>query len=742
MSVKRGRRAVSASLEPENERPAWQRFCSEETLVQWHKLKNVENLVLRARERTGEELFESWAYQVVISWFYKVCESFVTSSYAGDIETFKPFWKDIKFDEELLLQELSGLAEEFTLWESLRWHILKNVANSKGVSLRDWDELAQHYLKGRRDNKFGELSLVEQFEEIYAMIRVIERKNLPFRNYLLANLELFEPVVYENGGESLQALANVGVLVRRLVKQSPERIHVPLKLRNCTVRLPHGPHGFELVHLDYGAEIDRYLQSIKVEYELITHSWEQFAQCVEQNQRDEPSPDVDYEDLVNVYVEHQMYSRRLLQQRQKDHDMAELLTRRKRSSRLVAREEEVRRKDLENEWLDRLDSRDQFLRSRNRLVNRNTKKIKDWLWSQLWSNFEKDLRATRSDPNLQQQGDSELTADDLQVLGQGARYTTWISPVTETKKSDEEPLELPLHCCITPEDVERGAAEEADDQRWVFQCVGEPDVGALWIGSLDEEQEHSTLFAQKGGSLVCCDSCLRWHHWECQPQQLLMLLGGSQGRDSPLTARDFDIVQVGHAPTQASRRSSRRAAMPSDQTISDSKELGIEPHYLRPTDKRRPLGETGVFVCSWCCHDLEKQLRESFTVELSATRAKQKRNREERERRRQAVISAAAPRTSVNGTFATAIASASLPTTVPTAVSSAVSSGTPSAAPSAIPAVNSPFATTPQQASANVIPSNNSNGVAQTSDSTASATPSGSTTPAIQRPNETSQTFR
>ncbi|GCE97632.1 hypothetical protein ZYGM_004312 [Zygosaccharomyces mellis] len=734
MYAKRGRRAVSASLEPENERPAWQGFCTEDTLVQWHKLKNVENLVLRARERIGEELFKNWAYHVVISWFYKVCDSFVTANYAGDIETFKPFWRDVKFDEELLLQELSGLAGEIPLWESLKWHMLKSVANNKGVSLKDWDELAQHYLKDRGDFKFAELKLEQQFEELYLMIRVIERKNLPFKNYLLANLELFEPVEYEDANGSLYALANVGVLVRKIVKQSPHEVHVPLKLKNCTVRLPHGSDGFELVHLDYSAEIDRYLKSVHVEYELVTHNWEQFVQCLESNQTGELSPNVDYEDLVNVYVEHQLYSRRLLQQRQRDQEMAELLTRRKRSSRLVAREEEVRRKDLESEWLDRLDSRDQFVRARSRLVNRNVKKIKDWIWSQLWSNFENDLRITRADPTLQKEG-TELAADDLKVLAQGTRYVDWICPLSETAVvaaartgTHEHPLELPLRCCVTEEDVERGATQEVDDQRWVFKCVGEPELESICIGSPEEEQKHFDLLTQKGGSLVCCESCLRWQHWECQSQRLLLLLAGSQGKDVPLTARDFGIVHLGHAAAQPSRRSSRRAAMANDDgTVLNSADYSAESHYLRPTDKRKPLGETGVFICAWCCYGLEKQLRETFPVELSALRAKQRRNREERERRRQAAVNSSS-RVPVNGTFSTvsvAPAVSAVPAPLKTEESSTMSTVAPS--------TNSPFVIDPQQVPHNL---STANGATQVSDSTASATPSGSTTPLIQRPNE------
>ncbi|SJM84093.1 uncharacterized protein ZBIST_1454 [Zygosaccharomyces bailii] len=668
MSGKRGRRAASASLEPEGERPAWQRFCSDETLVQWHKLRSTESMVVTARERVGE-LLGSWAYHVVVSWLYKVCDSFVTVSYAGDIDTFKPLWRDVKFDEELLLQELSGLAEDSTLWESLRWQLLKQVANSRNVKLKDWDELATHYLNKEGATLFAELSLVEQFQELYGMIRVVERRNLPFRNYLVANLQLFEPVVYEENQkdeatDSLLALANVGVLVRKIVRQNPvEHLQVPLKLGNCTVKLRDGDNmGFEIVHLDYGSEIDRYLQTVTVEYQVVTKNWDEFAQCVERHVNGENCPDVDYQDLVNVYVEHQLYSRRLLQHRQKEQEMQELLTRRKRSSRLVAREEQVRQRDLESEWLDRLDARDQHLRKRHRLVARQKKKIDDLLWNQLWSSFEKDSRNMRLEPavslndTLLPSDWPELNTDDREVLKRGSHYVQSLCPAPLRHDIGITPLELPLPCCVTEEDVARGVAKEADDLKWAFECPGESDQEALWIGNVDEEEAHADLLSR--GSLVCCEMCLTWQHWECQPPQLLSLLGSVVGRDTPVTARDFALVQVGHAAVQPSRRSSRRAAMSDPTAAGASLDSPVEPNYLRPTDKRRELGEAGVFFCCWCVHDAEQQLRATFPKELSAVRAKQRRHREEREQRRQAAVSTATPplsHTPVHGTFSTGV---------------------------------------------------------------------------------------
>lgn len=78
--------------------------------------------------------------------------------------------------------------------------------------------------------------------------------------------------------------------------------------------------------------------------------------------------------------------------REKERAIAELMTRRKRSSRLVAKEEENKKKDLESEWFEKLDEREQFIRHRNKLVSKEIKKIKDLLWNQLWQLYDQDYR--------------------------------------------------------------------------------------------------------------------------------------------------------------------------------------------------------------------------------------------------------------------------------------------------------------------------------------------------------------
>ncbi|MCQ4775803.1 hypothetical protein NE634_19370, partial [Lacrimispora saccharolytica] len=84
------------------------------------------------------------------------------------------------------------------------------------------------------------------------------------------------------------------------------------------------------------------------------------------------------------FAEYSLCSAKLLANREKERAIAELMTRRKRSSRLVAKEEENKKKDLESEWFEKLDEREQFIRLRNKLVSKEIKKIKDLLWNQLW----------------------------------------------------------------------------------------------------------------------------------------------------------------------------------------------------------------------------------------------------------------------------------------------------------------------------------------------------------------------
>ncbi|QLL32008.1 hypothetical protein HG536_0C01760 [Torulaspora globosa] len=624
------RSAADSDLEPfePNETPEWQQFLEEETLNQWSKMNHgaLSTAVLQA-EPFAQELLRRWDYQYVTCWLYKVTDSFVTMNY---VEGFKPLWRNIKFDEFLLLQELRLIArvgeirqsDNMPLYGSIRLQMLKLLTNYKANRLADWDNVINHHLN--RDVEFGRLSLVDQFETLYRVVKLIEAKSGAFRNYLSNNLELFHFAEYPCDSErSLLVLPNVGVIIeKKLTRPARGSLVVPVKLKNCSVRYwDESTRVLELVHLDYSNEIQNYLNTFQIEYTVLATTWDAF---LKQFSKD-PSL-IDFADWIPVYVEHQLYVNRILSHKEKEKSMAELLVRRKRSSRLVAREEETRRKDVENRWYEKLDEREFYLKTRSKLVAKQTKRIKDVLWRQLWQNFELDLK----DQKLQNGHPDQLLADtegqgdaltelEIRVIESGPRFSPRILSIPPVRAETEPATELPLELTIDQDELDElnslgisTNGESADDKSWVFQCPGEPLLGALRISSLEEEeaasQANHNLFATP---IVCCDACLTWQHWDCV-----------QNSDSVLhtTARNYATVQLGN---YASSRRASRKHQPEEQ------------EYRRPIDKRVPLTESTPFICGYCASDLETKLRLQFAPELRAIKQSARQQAEERNRLKQ-----------------------------------------------------------------------------------------------------------
>lgn len=647
--MKRNRRGVtstSRSVVPqtEDDMPEWQTYLPEETLLQWNKLQQTDPHVQLMQESFADTLFASWNYQYVVAWLYKVCDSFATIGYGTATEdgSFKPMWKDIKFDEILLLNDLydiqkSGFIREAdsgdyfdeSLYMMIRLQLLKQLSNNKGIHLKDWDTVVNHHLSNSEDTKFNYLSLIEQFEMLYRVIKIIETKSQVFINYLTNNLEMFQFDEYVlNDETSILALPNVGVLVqKKLVKIAKDvTLDVPIKLRNCTVDYRDEENNIlEIVHLDLSNEIDTYLKSFKIEYEVLTQNWENFLEKFDQF-----SSNVDFTALIPTYTEHQLYTRRLLLQKEKEKSMAELLVRRKRSSRLVAREEETKRKDIESEWYEKLDEREHFIKTRNKLVIKQTKRLKDILWNQLWSKYEQDIKVEklkrRNDELLEDENEyeGELNALDNAVIENGPRFKERIIDVPPHQTPPVNILELPEFLCITKEELHELAnygisttSEQPDDKDWVFQCPGESDLPLLTISNIEDEEANAELFNKP---IICCDMCLRWQHWECQNPQVIQLLTIALNKpiDQPLTQRDCAAVQLGGF---SNRRSSRKQHN--------------EPEYVRPIDKRKPIKESVTFLCAWCLSETENQLRQQFVPELKAIRLKQRKQLQDRERKRQ-----------------------------------------------------------------------------------------------------------
>lgn len=622
--MKRSGRHDSASEEDLEETSNWEAFLGEETLNQLQKASHGGlATALLQEEPFARSLLSSWHYQYVISWLYKVADSYVTVNW---VEGFKPMWRNIKFDEFLLLEDLRtvdklgllGEHDEGSLYRAIRLQLLKQMTNHKANKLQDWDAVLNHQL-GTNTN-FHELSVFDQLETIYRVIKIIESKSLVFKNYLSSNLDLFQFAEYTlDENRSLLVLPNVGVVVEKTLARPEEiSLHVPVKLENCTVKYwDEKTQVVELIHLDYSNAIQDYLESFKVQYNVLTKGWNEFLEWYAR----EPNM-IDFDEWIPIYAEHQLHVNRLIAHREKERSMAELLVTRKRSSRLVAREEETRRRDLENKWYEKLDDRDFFLRTRAKVVAKQLKRIKDSLWSQVWQNFETDLKELKEQKRHelgepeQPARDDELTKLDLQVIQDGPRFTKRIIPSPAARAKITTPTEMPSELCVDQQELDElesfGIAingEHPDDRSWVFHCPNEPEIPPLVITNIDEEeaasQTHDNLLSKP---IIRCDMCLQWQHWDCAQQDLAY---------QP-AHRDYAIVQLGNYA--ASRRSSRK--QPQEQV------------YTPPVDKVPPIADSPAFICRYCASDAETQLRSQFAQELQASRLNAKRQQEELERKR------------------------------------------------------------------------------------------------------------
>ncbi|AET39355.1 Ioc2p Ecym_4292 [Eremothecium cymbalariae DBVPG len=610
----------------------WEKYAGDDIVGQLRKQSIVE-------VDPPESLKRQWYYNYGVGWLYNVCWSYWTADVG------KAMWKEVRFEEKLLLADMNEVGplvngeEEGNLYYQVLLQLLRTVSQNKQAVFEDWDVTMKYHLQEETglefysgDVRFLELSAAEQFEVIYRLIKLIERKSVVFRNYLLNNEHLFKfPQIWMDEFTSLFVLPGGKIIKKQIRVPKDSELKIPIKLRNCTVRYEDDDgKSLEVVHYDYSQEIDSYLQDVKVNYMVESYNWKTFLDYIGSYEEGEFREF--FCSLISYAAANELYGAKLWNSRIKERSMQELITRRKRSSRLVAREEETQRKQLEKTWNDKLDERSKFIRFRHKLVVKRSKKIKDALWSLLWDKFEYDSkfekirrRTADSVPNgetlLPESSATTdlLSAAEAYVLEHGATYLSKIITIDNA----ENPLimqteELPDELCITKSDLTKLANHgipvdsfQEDNKDWYFQCVCNIESGV----NIDPE---SKIFS--GYNLVCCDSCLRWQHWECQDKAVVDIL--SRGHDKPLTAKDFSLVPMG--PTHQQRRTSRRAAAGGE----------VEQDTERPTMRRKFPGESEVFICGWCIAKLEQDIRSVFKSELISTRAKQKKQAEDRERRK------------------------------------------------------------------------------------------------------------
>lgn len=276
---------------------------------------------------------------------------------------------------------------------------------------------------------------------------------------------------------------------------------------------------------------------------------------------------------------------------------------------------------------------------------KNTRALKDLLWSVLWERFESDVKVeklrrrtldgtttdtpegspTPSGTPVPESNDP-LTAVDHAVLAAGEKFQLPLITVPAALPSplQIDALELPDELLITVEDLSalanHGIAVSdytRDLTTWYFQCPCNIEAGP------GPELADPGLVNSR--PLVCCDACLRWQHLDCQNEELITLL--SQSRQKPITIRDLATATLGSSPQHRQRRSTRRPA--SEETTP---ELDLPE---RPTTKKTASSSNPEsFMCSWCVQALEIDLRAAFPNDLTQLRSKQLKQHLDRERRK------------------------------------------------------------------------------------------------------------
>lgn len=703
----------------------WQAMVSEDTLVQLarHPLDAVN--IIEARFDDLSPVRSTWEYQYALTWINNVSESFVTAQiYPGG----KAMWKTVDFDEVLLMKDLLALRDQasgdvsyaeprdneddedaqaaLNMYDLVRLNLLRQLGNNKSIELEQWNELVNDFL-GDNERlaalKFNEVhfynvDVPQQFKIFYEIIKQIEAKNMVFRNFLANNMELFDFVKadYDTASDNQDGYATAvflttpySVVERVQYAQDPDKkLLIPLKLQNCTVKYEDDDGQTELVHIDYSNEIDSYISNFHIKYNVLSYNFDTFMKSFQHfkdrlRKRDRVKSVVEsFENTLEWMVLSKIDSAKRLIQREKRKSMRELMGRRKRSTRLIEKEEQVKQEGRDHELETKFDDREAFLKKRSRALARVVKRCKENLWNQLWLKYDQDVKNEK----MKHRGElfslidgvtpeDPLSAVDKNILPNGVNYNARIIPtdVVTSPADDAAALrleELPSNLCLSADDVKKavelGVMHEAIDadnnDDWLFQCscmsekkesVKPEDSEApvqeetptpshpVTIHNSDGEEINQAKYAKLDildRPIVCCDQCHKWQHWQCQDGFLVELLSYAAVHSKKdldnmkfLTQRDFATVQYEGQPTHLSSTRQRTSRRQHQEEEQEAKQASA----MRPTDRRAPFGESAVFVCRMCLGRYETEQRATFKHELGLLRLKQKKQHDERERRKQ-----------------------------------------------------------------------------------------------------------
>ncbi|CCH60255.1 hypothetical protein TBLA_0C04590 [Henningerozyma blattae CBS 6284] len=650
--------------------PFWHSHVTPETIAAWTRLPSPNVIPQRPAE-----LGASWHYHLVIAWFYRATASFTTSSTQQ-----RPLWPDVTFDEALLhlppTQETLDTPDpsvQTGLLDTLRLRLLQLLASDpSAISLAHWDTAARSYLPSTCALPWESATPCQQYDMLYYLVHEADRRR---RSGPLLNLEQLTT----NDGTRLLIAPSVGALLEnRLEPSSDSTLSVPIRLRNCTIAAP-GP---DLLHLDYAPAIDSYLAAQTTHTSVLASDWDSFVEYTH-NSRNDKQRFAFLTTQLEPYLLHLIHSCRLLLSREKAAVMDALLARRKRSSRLAARENGAALRQARDNWDTLQDNRTAFLKTRHRALARHHSSLQHVLSRKLWDAFDKDVeeRVSQIEAPPTESSHIEVSPTEVSLTGASLIELSNVAPVSikpsdidqdvllhgtcfhtpllevpprpplssDSSSPESAPLEIPAELALTADRIARAAEHglEPEDSQlppdtlsWTFQCLCDPEpLQVSGPDTIPETARHTLL--------VCCDACHVWQHWDCQPQALLECLmeasstnanaNASVSTGTSISPRDFAAVQLGSdryasgstsrsasrtTSRSAARRSSRRHASSSESLNESSNELPTEQSLSwRPTEKRPRT--TRLFVCGWCVLTCENDIRGSFANELALKREKE-----------------------------------------------------------------------------------------------------------------------
>lgn len=521
----------------------WYDYVPDDLITQFNKL-NCNDLT---HNNDNNNLFDNWKFHYVLAWFYNVCDSYYSKTI---LQLDKIFYSNIEFDEFLLFID-NNKNSSSSLINDLKLKLIQQLYYKNSIQLSDCDNLIDDYFNLTEttpyNKNFTNLSIIEKFNIFYNIIKIIQSKNLSFKNYITNNNDYFDLffnfpyIILENDDNTfltqLFFLPSLGTILRKdIIKLSDKNenitLDIPIKLKNCTINKKI-ENETNLIHLDYSTQIDNYINNFNINYKILSNDLTSYLNLIENSKDNIPLFEFLTSNLQYV-IEHSIYSKKLLINIEKKNLLNSLIINRKRSSRLIEQNNKKNFKIFENFWFDKINLKNSFIKKRNRFLNKNIKFLKNFiLFDILFKNFNKDLII--KDNNNNNLTTNFITDNELSIINSGINFLRPLIenlPIKEnTNDIDYDIDELPTDFFLSNDQIDKAIKYEIINENlkddyineqnsfnWKFNC--HCDINNSFLFNCKKTNIIDLPNTIKDNFIICCDLCHNWQHWNCQNQDI------------------------------------------------------------------------------------------------------------------------------------------------------------------------------------------------------------------------------